>query len=223
MCSYELLFLCDSDGKVSSKHASMSKSMQHLNAWFRSSRFMPLMFFFFDASSSGRPCGRQSLEHGFSFFVLTCSALSYWRSAPRALSLGSQATGAVTGAFLCVDDESVHRCWITSNYPRARIFLEYMFVSRWMRLLLTSMELHLTSLKMFVSAFFCAIIHSVIFLRLRGNLGGNGWRNIHFRRIPRSERWALKLARDEVDGKMYKVAMQLMWYDPLLYGYVVVF
>ncbi|KAF8462673.1 hypothetical protein JB92DRAFT_3068214 [Gautieria morchelliformis] len=41
---------------------------------------------------------------------------------------------------------------------------------------------------------------------------------LHFRRILRSERWALKLARDEVDGKMYKVAMQLMWYDPLLCG-----
>ncbi|KAF8522058.1 hypothetical protein JB92DRAFT_2889236 [Gautieria morchelliformis] len=41
---------------------------------------------------------------------------------------------------------------------------------------------------------------------------------LHFRRIPRSERWALKLARDEVDGKMYKVAMQLMWYEPLLCG-----
>ncbi|KAF8500539.1 hypothetical protein JB92DRAFT_2816772, partial [Gautieria morchelliformis] len=93
-------------------------------------------------------------------------------------------------------------CWITSNYPRARIFLEYMF--------------------MFISAFFCAIIHSIVFLRLRGNLGGNGWRNIHFRRIPRSERWALKISRDEVDGKMYKVAMQLMWYDPLLCRCVVV-
>ncbi|KAF8508543.1 hypothetical protein JB92DRAFT_2952335 [Gautieria morchelliformis] len=33
---------------------------------------------------------------------------------------------------------------------------------------------------------------------------------LHFRRIPRSERWALKLARDEVEGKMYKVAMQLL-------------
>lgn len=67
-------------------------------------------------------------------------------------------------------------------------------------------------MKMFVSAFFCAIIHSIIFLRLRGNLSGDGWRGIRFRRIPRSERWVVKLARDEVDSKMYKVAMQLMWY-----------
>jgi len=91
---------------------------------------------------------------------------------------------------------SGHWCWITSNYPRARVFLEYMF--------------------MFIAAFFCGIIHSIVFLRLRGNLSGDSWRNIRFRRIPSSDRWALKLARDEVDSKMYKVAMQLMWY-PLIY------
>jgi hypothetical protein len=69
----------------------------------------------------------------------------------------------------------------------------------------------LTDMKMFVSAFFCAILYSIVFLRLRGNLSGEGWRSIRFRGIPRSERWLLTLARDEVDSNMYKVAMQLMW------------
>ncbi|KAF8579735.1 hypothetical protein K439DRAFT_371584 [Ramaria rubella] len=92
-------------------------------------------------------------------------------------------------------------CWITSNYPRSRIFTEYMF--------------------MFVAAFLCAILHTVVFLRLRGNLSGEGWRNIRFRRIPRSERWVLKVARDEVDNRMFKVATQLMWY-PLVYTLVII-
>ena len=65
---------------------------------------------------------------------------------------------------------------------------------------------------MFVSAFFCAILHFIVFLRLRGNLSGDGWRNIRFRLIPYSERWVLMIARDEVDGKMYNVAMHLVWY-----------
>jgi len=92
-------------------------------------------------------------------------------------------------------------CWITAEYPHARIFLEYIF--------------------MFMSAFLCAIMHSVVFLRLRGNLSGEGWRSIRFRRIPRSDRWALKLARDELDSRMYKVASQLMWY-PLIYTMVII-
>ena len=62
-----------------------------------------------------------------------------------------------------------------------------------------------------MSAFLCAVLHSLVFLRLRGNLSGEGWRSIRYRSIPRSERWALKLARDELDSRMYKVAAQLMW------------
>ena len=112
--------------------------------------------------------------------------------------------------LICRARITSRRCWITSNYPRARVFLEYMFVSCQSFQLAFQDRSHAHT-KMFVSAFFCAIIHSIVFLRLRGNLSGDGWRNIRFRRIPRSERWALKLARDEIDSKMYKVAMQLMW------------
>lgn len=90
-------------------------------------------------------------------------------------------------------------CWITASYPLSQVFLEYIW--------------------MFFSAFACGIIYLLIYLRLRGNLGGSGLK-MKFRRIPKAEQWAVKLSRDEVDSSMYKLSQQLMLY-PLVYLFVI--
>jgi len=91
-------------------------------------------------------------------------------------------------------------CWITASYPRARFWLEYAY--------------------MFISAGLCAIIYVLIYLRLRGNISGSGW-SLRIRRIPKSERWAVKLSRDEIDSRLYKLAKQLILY-PLAYTLIII-
>ncbi|KAF8526879.1 hypothetical protein BU17DRAFT_82314 [Hysterangium stoloniferum] len=91
-------------------------------------------------------------------------------------------------------------CWITQSYPRARLWLEYAY--------------------MFTSAGLCGIIYVLIYLRLRGNISGSGW-SLRLRRIPKSERWAVKLSRDEIDSRLYKFAKQLVLY-PLAYTLIII-
>ncbi|KAJ6469357.1 hypothetical protein C8R45DRAFT_1105223 [Mycena sanguinolenta] len=91
-------------------------------------------------------------------------------------------------------------CWITSNYRPEQIFLEY-FIE-------------------YLSAVFCVMLYSVIFLRMRGNLAKqNGkW---SLRSLPPGESWQLSLRRDLVDYTMLHAVQQMMWY-PIVYTLLLV-
>ncbi|KAJ7863733.1 hypothetical protein B0H14DRAFT_2737148 [Mycena olivaceomarginata] len=90
-------------------------------------------------------------------------------------------------------------CWITSNYPQEQIFLEYFFE--------------------YLSAVFCCVIYTTIFLRMRGNLVApdKRWR---LRFLPSGEAWKLA-RRDRIDTSMVQAVRQMMWF-PIVYILLIV-
>lgn len=91
-------------------------------------------------------------------------------------------------------------CWITEQYPGARVGLEYFW--------------------MFFSAIMSFILYMLVFLRLRGNIIIEGWKP-RFKWVPRSKAWQLQATRDAVDAHMTALARQMLWY-PVGYTIVIV-
>ncbi|KAJ7655328.1 hypothetical protein B0H17DRAFT_1163434 [Mycena rosella] len=86
-------------------------------------------------------------------------------------------------------------CWITSNYPRERILLEYFLE--------------------YVSAVLCIVLYTFVILRLRGNLVCQDGRwTLRF--VPRGESWQLSLGRDLIDSAMLRAAQRMIFYTLLL-------
>ncbi|KAJ7484274.1 hypothetical protein FB451DRAFT_1392840 [Mycena latifolia] len=72
-------------------------------------------------------------------------------------------------------------CWITSNYPKEQIFLEYFLE--------------------YVAAVLCFVLYTLIILRMRGNLVcQDGKWTLRF--LPPGESWQLALRRDLIDSSM---------------------
>ncbi|KAJ6572225.1 hypothetical protein B0H19DRAFT_1133019 [Mycena capillaripes] len=91
-------------------------------------------------------------------------------------------------------------CWITSNYPREQIFLEYFLE--------------------YISAGFCIILYTSIFLRMRGNLvHQEGKWTLRF--LPAGETWQLSLRRDLIDSSMLQAVHKMMWF-PIVYTLLIV-
>ncbi|KAJ7096100.1 hypothetical protein C8R44DRAFT_989402 [Mycena epipterygia] len=86
-------------------------------------------------------------------------------------------------------------CWITSEYPREQIFLEYFLE--------------------YVSAGCCIILYTFIVLRMRGNLlcQNHKW---SLRFLPPGESWQLSLRRDLIDSAMLQAVQKMVWY-PVVY------
>ncbi|KAF5370278.1 hypothetical protein D9758_006923 [Tetrapyrgos nigripes] len=91
-------------------------------------------------------------------------------------------------------------CWITMNYPKERIFLEYFFE--------------------FLSAIFSIVLYVFIILRVRGNLirSDGRW---HLRFVPREESWQLSFERDLIDQSMLRVAQSMVWF-PVAYTIILI-
>ncbi|KAJ6627629.1 hypothetical protein B0H10DRAFT_2210142 [Mycena sp. CBHHK59/15] len=72
-------------------------------------------------------------------------------------------------------------CWITPNYPRERIFLEYFLE--------------------YISAGCCIVLYTLVVLRMRGSLTSQDgkW---SLRSLPAGESWQLSLRRDIIDSAM---------------------
>ncbi|KAH8831602.1 hypothetical protein DL96DRAFT_1706029 [Flagelloscypha sp. PMI_526] len=85
-------------------------------------------------------------------------------------------------------------CWITDEYPKSRVLLEYMIVS-W------NISLHL----------FCFIMYTAILLRVRGNLYRKDGRWA-LRHLGKEEAWQLSIGRDLLDSSMLKVAKTMVWF-----------
>ncbi|KAJ7306820.1 hypothetical protein DFH08DRAFT_901843 [Mycena albidolilacea] len=86
-------------------------------------------------------------------------------------------------------------CWITSQYPQEQIFLEYFLE--------------------YLSAGFCLIMYTSVFLRMRGNLvHANGKWSLRF--LPRGESWQLSMSRDLIDSAMLQAVQKMLWY-PIVY------
>ncbi|KAJ7512348.1 hypothetical protein B0H11DRAFT_1950761 [Mycena galericulata] len=86
-------------------------------------------------------------------------------------------------------------CWITSNYPREQIFLEYFLE--------------------YVSAGCCIFLYTFIILRMRGNLVcQDGKWSLRF--PPAGDSWQLSLHRDLIDTAMLQAAQKMVWY-PIVY------
>ncbi|KAF7348657.1 Git3 domain-containing protein [Mycena venus] len=91
-------------------------------------------------------------------------------------------------------------CWITSKYPQEQIFLEYFLE--------------------YLSAGFCLVLYTSIFLRIRGNLvHEEGKWSLRF--LPRGESWQLSLRRDLIDTSMLHAVKQMMWY-PIVYTFLII-
>ncbi|KAK6997374.1 hypothetical protein R3P38DRAFT_3286711 [Favolaschia claudopus] len=91
-------------------------------------------------------------------------------------------------------------CWITSNYPQEQILLEYLLE--------------------YLSAGLGFVLHTTIFLRMRGNLlQEDGKWTLRF--VPRGESWQLSMRRVIVDSTMLQVVQQMMWY-PIVYTLLIV-
>jgi hypothetical protein len=96
-----------------------------------------------------------------------------------------------------------NRCWITSQYPQEQIFLEYFLVRSSPCLRESSYVPDLTSQE-YLSAGFCLILYTSVFLRMRGNLvHANGKWSLRF--LPRGESWQLSMSRDLIDSAMLQV------------------
>lgn len=86
-------------------------------------------------------------------------------------------------------------CWISPNFPRSRVVLDYML--------------------MFITAFLCFVLYSLLFLRLRGNIELDGYR-WKFRRV--SKAWGgIAKASDQT----MLIAKQMLLY-PIAYTVLVV-
>jgi len=91
-------------------------------------------------------------------FVLWATLVAGWSGIAAIVIAGPAALDtAKNGPFFSI---SGYWCWISPHYPTERITLDYMM--------------------MFMAAFFSFVIYTLIFLRLRGNIVGNGWQ-IRFR------------------------------------------
>ncbi|KAJ3501644.1 hypothetical protein NLJ89_g9243 [Agrocybe chaxingu] len=92
-------------------------------------------------------------------------------------------------------------CWITTNYPKEQIFLEYFFA--------------------FLSASICFVLYVVVLLRLRGILvknGDNKWR-IRVTR-PRGVDTLVDTGRNRIDSATLNISKRMVWY-PVAYTILV--
>ncbi|THU91955.1 hypothetical protein K435DRAFT_862953 [Dendrothele bispora CBS 962.96] len=82
-------------------------------------------------------------------------------------------------------------CWITSDYPKEQVYLEYFFE--------------------FFSAGLSLILYSIVILRVRGNIiqSDGNW---CLRIVPRGQSWQLSFGRDLIDSAMLRVAQNMVWY-----------
>lgn len=93
-------------------------------------------------------------------FVLWATLVAGWSGIAAIVIAGPAALDtAKNGPFFSI---SGYWCWISPHYPAERITLDYMI--------------------MFIAAFASFVIYTLIFLRLRGNIVGNGW-HIRFRML----------------------------------------
>ncbi|KAJ7154573.1 hypothetical protein C8R46DRAFT_1117772 [Mycena filopes] len=91
-------------------------------------------------------------------------------------------------------------CWITSNYSREQILLEYLLE--------------------YLSAGFGIILYTLVVLRMRGNLAREEgkW---SLRVLPPGESWQLSLRRDLIDYTMVHAVEQMIWY-PIVYAMLLI-
>lgn len=92
-------------------------------------------------------------------------------------------------------------CWISPNYPKERMFLEYFFA--------------------FISIGISFFLYIAALLRIRGNLVRDstyGWR---VRFLPKGEDWRLAIGQDIVDKNMLRVVRRMIWY-PVVYSVILV-
>ncbi|THU87168.1 hypothetical protein K435DRAFT_842632, partial [Dendrothele bispora CBS 962.96] len=91
-------------------------------------------------------------------------------------------------------------CWITEDYPKEQIFLEYFLE--------------------FLSAGISIILFTAVILRVRGNLvrSDGRWR---LRFVPREESWQLSFERDLIDSSMLKVVQNMIWF-PVAYTIILI-
>lgn len=123
--------------------------------------------------------------------------------------LGSVVCNHLSGSQLMVMlTLNFNRCWITSQYPQEQIFLEYFLVRTSPCLRESSYILNLTSQE-YLSAGFCLILYTSVFLRMRGNLvHAKGKWSLRF--LPRGESWQLSMSRDLIDSAMLQVRSSII-------------
>ncbi|KAJ8521163.1 hypothetical protein ONZ45_g2080 [Pleurotus djamor] len=127
-------------------------------------------------------------------FVLWSTLVAGWFGIGAIVMAGPASLNTVQrGPFHAI---SGYWCWISPEYPTERITLGYMF--------------------MFISAFLCFVIYTLIYLRLRGNVVVNGWR-LRFRsstavRDSNASDWRGRVANDHA----MRISKQMLLY-PVAY------
>ncbi|KAF7308741.1 Git3 domain-containing protein [Mycena kentingensis (nom. inval.)] len=92
-------------------------------------------------------------------------------------------------------------CWITEEYPKEQIFLEYFLE--------------------YISAGTCFFLYTAIILRMRGDLvrENNRWK---LRFLPKQEEaWMVSLRRDLIDYTMLDAVQHMVWF-PVMYSIILI-
>ncbi|KIY50210.1 hypothetical protein FISHEDRAFT_57555 [Fistulina hepatica ATCC 64428] len=91
-------------------------------------------------------------------------------------------------------------CWITLQYPKAQIYLEFLVE--------------------YAAIALALILYVFVLLRVRGNIVqvDGEWR---FRLVPSEQKWKLVVARDLIDQAMLQVAQVTVWF-PIIYTIIII-
>jgi hypothetical protein len=152
----------------------------------------PSISYFCDHAHQDVASGSRSPWDGSSSSSSSVSALWQFKKSPSVPTLALLDSGTPSyHTCRCRPSNLRGRCWITVQYPRAQLCLEYML--EW------------------TSAFFSFILYVSVLLRVRGNLIQETNGKWSLRWVSRSESWQLAFARDYLDSCTVKMAAIIVW------------